>query len=111
MTRQHAVAVSALLGTAAVAGVLALGQTLQLGQAAHGSSDSQVKARAATLHRAEAQIAKLNASVPPAPKARQRPAAVPAEQVVYVRATAPSRPAGGEYEAEEADQREGEHDD
>ncbi len=100
MTKPHALGVTSILGVAAIAGVLALGSTVSLGQASKGDPDASVQERQAALDRAEGQIAKLDASVPPrlpAAPAVQSPAT---PQVVVVRTTS---------EAADDDEWEGEH--
>lgn len=100
MTKPHALGVTAILGAAAIAGVLALSSTVSLGQASTSGTDASVQERQAALDRAEAQITKLDASVPPklpAAPAVQSPAT---PQVVVVRATS---------EAADDDEWEGEH--
>lgn len=98
MKKRHTLGASVLLGAAAVAGMLAVTRTIQLGQAASTPSTSSLGARAAALVRAETQIRRLDASVPPAlpPRAPVAPGAA-GEHVTYVRA--PS--IGGEDEWED----------
>ena len=65
MRKPHAFVVSLMIGVSVVAGVLALTRTVSLGQATPAPAQTEVAQREAALDRAEAQIAKLNASVPP----------------------------------------------
>ena len=77
MTKPHAIAVTAMLGAAAAAGVLAVSRTVPLGQTPAATPTASLEQREAALDRATAQIAALDASVPPplpaAPAAPTRP--------------------------------------
>lgn len=87
MNKRHALGVTILVGAAAVAGMLAVTRTVQLGEAAD-TSPAALEARATELDQVEAQIRLLDASVPPAVPPRSSTATVDAATgVVYVRAT------------------------
>ena len=66
MNRTRALVVSLAVALAAVFGVVALGQTLTLGQQARSTSDRQVSQRNAQLDRYEASLRKALAQKPPA---------------------------------------------
>lgn len=78
MTRPHALAVSLMTGAATIAGVVALSRTVALGEQASSPDEARIEQRATALDRAEAAIARLDASVPPDVVAA--PAPTPAEQ-------------------------------
>lgn len=87
MKKNHALALSLLLGAAAVAGVVALTRTVALGQSSPATPTAQLEQREAALARARRDIARLDASVPPAlPPATTTAAAAP--RVVVVRTAA-----------------------
>ncbi len=87
MSTRHALGVTILVGAAAVAGMLAVTRTVQLGEAAD-TSPASLDARAAELDQVEAQIRLLDASVPPTlPPGSSTPTTDAATGVVYVRAT------------------------
>jgi hypothetical protein len=102
MRKPHALAVSLMIGAATVAGVFALNRTVSLGQTASTPTPTTtIAARQAALDRAEAQIAKLRASRPPALPDRPTAVSAPTPRVVYVRAPQPPAVSGGgEREAE-----------
>lgn len=87
MTKPHALSVTAILSAAAIAGVLALGSTVTLGQASTSGPDASVQERQAALDRAEAQIAILDASVPPGVPAAPAVQSAATPRTVVVRAT------------------------
>lgn len=87
MTKPHALGVTAILGAAAIAGVLALGSTVTLGQASTSGPDASVQERQAALDRAEAQIATLDASVPPRLPAAPAVQSAATPRTIVVRAT------------------------
>ena len=64
--KKHALVLSLLLAAATVAGVVALTQTVALGQATPTTSTSEIERREAALDQARQDIARLDASVPPA---------------------------------------------
>lgn len=66
MNRTRAFLVSLAVGLAAIAGVVALGQTLALGQSSHAASDRQIAARTARLDRYEASLRRALKQKPPA---------------------------------------------
>ena len=87
MRKPHALAVSLMIGAAAVAGVFALNRTVSLGQtSSNPSATTTIAARKAALDRAEAQIAKLRASRPPSLPERPTAVRAAAPRIVYVRA-------------------------
>ena len=65
MRRRHAVAVALLLALAAVVGIVALGRTAALGQSAPQVSDAELRARAARLEQAQADLRRAAAATPP----------------------------------------------
>jgi hypothetical protein len=85
MRKTHALAVSLMIGAAAVAAVIALNRTVSLGQNSTPTPATTIAARKVALDRAEAQIAKLQASRPALP---DRPPVVQTAgpAVIYVRA-------------------------
>jgi hypothetical protein len=105
MTKPHAIAVTVMLGAAAAAGVLAVSRTVPLGQTPSTTSTSSLEQRQAALDRARAQIATLDASVPPPlPAAPAVPVTAP-QRVVLVRsqAGAPVADDDGAHEEEHGD--------
>lgn len=87
MTKPHAIAVTVMLGAAAAAGVLAVSRTVPLGQTPSTTSTTSLEQRQAALDRARAQIATLDASLPPPlPAAPAAPTTLP-QRVVLVRST------------------------
>jgi hypothetical protein len=85
MTRPHALAVSLMTGAATIAGVVALSRTVALGQQASPSDGVRIEQRAAALDRAEAAIARLDASVPPAVVAAPAPTTAEQPRALTVR--------------------------
>jgi hypothetical protein len=110
MTKPHAIAVTVMLGAAAAAGVLAVSRTVPLGQTPSTTSTSSLEQRQAALDRARAQIATLDASVPPPlPAAPAVPVTAP-QRVVLVRSQAEAPVADddhGEREEEHGDRDDG----
>lgn len=88
MKKHHALALSLLLAVATVAGVVALTRTVALGQETPTTSTSELDRREAALDRARRQIARLDASIPPALPPAARTAASPTTRVVVVQAAA-----------------------
>lgn len=112
MRKPHALAVTSMIGAAAIAGVLALTQTVSLGQASRQTPDAVIEDRQAALARAEEQIASLDASRPPALPDRATSARSTTPQVVYVTAPRVEQVASrGEHDDEDGDEdgRESEH--
>ena len=87
--KKHALVLSLLLAAATVAGVVALTQTVALGQATPTTSSSEIERREAALDEARRDIARLDASVPPAlPPATASAPTTP--QPVVVLSTSPA---------------------
>ena len=99
MSRRHIAAASVMLGTAAVAGVLAATRTTQPGQTAPPPTSAELAAPAAMLDRAEAEVRRTVAKLPPKlpPLSRAAAAPVPPEQVM-VRRAQPTRLAGAHHD-------------
>lgn len=114
MKKRHALGASVLLGAAAIAGMLAVTRTVQLGQASSTTPASSLEARAAALDQAETQIRRLDASVPPALPPRTSSTTAAQSPVAYVRAPSIAG-AEEEWEDEEGgeaeDHGDGGHDD
>ena len=108
MNRTRPFLVSLAVALAAIAGVVALGSTLALGQQAHASQDRQIVRRSAQLDRYEATLRKALRQKPPAlpppPATSSRQAAAPV-RVVYHRPppiVVTTHRSGGEHEVEGA---------
>lgn len=109
MTKPHAAAVTAILGAAAVAGVLALGSTVSLGQASTSSPTVSAVERQAALDRAEAQITQLEASVPPPLPTEPAVPSTAAPRVVVVRAASATETAEDVHWDDDEDEHDDEH--
>ncbi len=120
MSRKHLFAVVVLLGAAAVAGLLAVTRTVDLGTAATSASATQIAARSRSLDQLEASLRRSLAKRPPVVASTKRAAAsLPAQRTVFVRAAAPSvgtataehedEQDGNEHESEYASDHESEH--
>ncbi|MGL6278442.1 MAG: hypothetical protein ACRC50_02660 [Gaiella sp.] len=98
MRKPHAFVVSLMIAASVVAGVFAVTRTVSLGQASKAPAQTTLAQREAALDRAETQIAKLNASVPPRlPAGPTRTLAETPVRVVYAAAPpAPTAAAEGE---------------
>jgi len=88
MSRKHALPVVLLLGAAAVAGLVALGQTLDLGASAQATPlpARMIAARSRALDRVEASLKRSLAQRPPKLPAIPAAATPDSAKVVYVRA-------------------------
>jgi hypothetical protein len=104
MSRKHLFAVVVLLGAAAVAGLLALTRTSELGAATQVSS-TQIAAKERSLDRLEASLRRSLAEQPPAlPSAGQAAAPSASTRTVYVRPSATSaQGAAAEHEDDDSD--------
>jgi len=90
MKRLHAALISILLGAATIAGVFALANTVKLGPSKPDPSRA-IALRQAQLNQVAAQIRALRKASPPKLAAVPRKQTAPAaEQVIYVRASAPA---------------------
>ena len=87
MSRRHLFAVVVLLGAAAVAGLLAVTRTVDLGAAAATpASNAQIAAKTRSLDRLEASLRRSLAEQPPATE--QAVSSAASERTVYVRSGA-----------------------
>ena len=103
MPRRHALALSLLIGVAAVFGVLALSRTLSLGNASRASADVAVARRTRALDRYEASLQKALAQATSTPLPAASAGSARAVRIVYHRPppiviTKPR--AGGEHDSE-----------
>jgi hypothetical protein len=87
MSRQHLFAVVVMLGAAAIAGLLAVTRTVDLGAAAATStSNTQIAAKTRSLDRLEASLRRSLAKQPPAlPSTQPSAASSRSPRTVYVR--------------------------
>lgn len=108
MSRKHLFAIVVLLAAAAVAGLLALTGTGQVGAATTQPSSAQIQARTRSLDRLEASLRRSLAKQPPAVPAGQAGRSAPTTVLVR-RALPPSETA--EHEDDHGDDEHGEADD
>jgi hypothetical protein len=110
MSRKHLFAIVVLLGAAAVAGLLALTRTSQVGATTTQSSSTQIAARTRSLDQFEASLRRSLAELPPARPASRQAAGPPAPRTVFVRSGAPAA-AHADDDDHEDDDHEDEDDD
>jgi hypothetical protein len=116
MSRKHLFPIVALLAAAAVAGLLALTRTTQLGATASQPTSAQLTAKARSLDRLEAALRRELAKKPGVSSTQQAALATASPRTVYVRAA--TQPQSDGHETEHGDdvhdsdrQEHGDHDD
>jgi hypothetical protein len=85
MSRKHVFAVAALIAVAAVAGLSAVGRTVQIGTSTRKANDALVASKAQQLNRFERSLHRQLAAVPAIPADTAGAPAPPAQRVMYVR--------------------------
>jgi hypothetical protein len=109
MSRKHVFAVATLIAVAAVAGLSAVGRTVQIGTSTRKANDALVASKAQQLNRFERSLHRQLAAIPAVPADTAGTPASPAQGVMYVR-PAPvvvhTHRAGGEHDEADDDESE-----